>query len=246
MQPERYLLLDRKGRHGLMRVLVVEDEPKIAAFIQQGLQEEHYVVDLAADGEAALDLAAGVEYDLIVLDILLPKRDGLSVCRELRDDGVTTPVLMLTAKDTVDDRVTGLDSGADDYLVKPFAFKELLARLRALARRSPVVQGPVLQILDLTLDTIRHEVLRGGRRIELTPKEYSLLEYLLRHPQQVLSRTMIAERIGSYDFAGESNIVDVYIRNLRRKLDDPYPVKLIQTVRGLGYKVAEGGVDAAL
>ncbi len=229
-----------------MRVLVVEDEPKIAAFIRQGLQEELYVVDLAADGDAALDLAASMNYDLIVLDILLPHRDGLSVCRELRADGVTTPILLLTAKDTIDDRVTGLDSGADDYLVKPFAFKELLARLRALTRRGPVVQGAVLQIGDLTLDTIRHEVRRGGGRIDLTPKEYSLLEYLLRHPHQVLSRTMIAEQIGSYEFAGESNIVDVYIRNLRRKLDDPYAVKLIQTVRGLGYKVAEGSPDAAL
>ncbi len=229
-----------------MRVLVVEDEPKIAAFIRQGLQEELYVVDLAADGDAALDLAASMDYDLIVLDILLPHRDGLSVCRELRADGVATPILLLTAKDTIDDRVTGLDSGADDYLVKPFAFKELLARLRALTRRGPVVQEAVLQILDLTLDTIRHEVRRGTQRIDLTPKEYNLLEYLLRHPQQVLSRTMIAEQIGSYEFAGESNIVDVYIRNLRRKLDDPYPVKLIQTVRGLGYKVAEGRPDESL
>lgn len=228
-----------------MRVLVVEDEPKIAAFIKRGLLEEHYAVDVASDGEEALDRAAAAEYDLIVLDILLPKLDGVSVCRELRENGLRTPVLMLTAKDTVDDRVSGLDSGADDYLVKPFAFKELLARLRALARRPPAVQGTVLRVADLTLDTVSHQATRAGRSIELTAKEYSLLEYLMRNKNQVLTRTMIAEHIWNYDFYNESNVVDVYIRNLRRKLDDDFPQKVIHTVRGVGYKLGAGSATLA-
>jgi heavy metal response regulator len=223
-----------------MRVLVVEDEPKIAAFIQKGLQEERYAVDVAHDGEEALDWVDVAEYDLIVLDILLPKRNGISVCRELRRRGVRTPILMLTAKDAVDDRVAGLDSGADDYLVKPFAFKELLARLRALARRPPEVQATVLQVSDLRLDTVSHQATRAGRPIELTPKEYSLLEFLMRHPRQVLSRTQIAEHVWNYDFYNQSNIVDVYIRYLRRKIDDGFAPQLIHTVRGVGYKLAEG------
>jgi DNA-binding response OmpR family regulator len=177
---------------------------------------------------------------------MLPRRDGISVCRELRRRGVRTPVLMLTAKDTVDDRVAGLDSGADDYLVKPFAFKELLARLRALARRPATVAGPVLQLADLSLDTVRHEATRAGRPIELTPTEYRLLEVLLRHRNQALSRTMIAEHVWSYDFYSESNVVDVYIRNLRRKLDEGHSPKLIHTVRGVGYKLAEHADDDAL
>jgi heavy metal response regulator len=226
-----------------MRVLVVEDEPKISAFIRKGLEEEHYSVDVAGDGEEALDMAAAAEYDLIVLDILLPKLDGLSVCRELRQSGIRTPVLMLTAKDAVDDRVTGLDIGADDYLVKPFAFKELLARLRALTRRPPDVHGAVLELADLKLDTVSREARRGGQAVDLTPREYTLLEYMLRHPNQVLTRTMIAENIWGYDFYSESNVLDVYIRNLRRKLDDPYPVKLIHTIRGVGYKLSEGQAD---
>lgn len=229
-----------------MRILVVEDEPKIAAFIQKGLEEEQHVVDVVGDGEEALAWATGSAYDLLVLDVLLPRRDGISVCRELRRRGVRTPVLMLTAKDTVDDRVAGLDSGADDYLVKPFAFKELLARLRALARRPPTVAGPVLRLADLSLDTIRHEATRAGRLIELTPTEYRLLEVLMRHRNRALSRTMIAEHVWSYDFYRESNVVDVYIRNLRRKLDEGYSPKLIHTVRGVGYKLAESADDDAL
>jgi DNA-binding response OmpR family regulator len=229
----------------LMRVLVVEDEPKIAAFIHKGLEEEHYLVDVAHDGDEAMDRLAVVEYDLVVLDILLPGTDGLTVCRKLRKAGINTPVLMLTARDTVDDRVLGLDSGADDYLVKPFAFKELLARLRALSRRPLVVQGEVLHRADLSLDTARHEVRRGRELIDLTPKEFSLLEYLMRNPNQVLSRNMIAEYVWGYDFYTESNLVDVIIRNLRRKIDDNYPVKLIQTARGLGYKLAEGDNDGS-
>jgi DNA-binding response OmpR family regulator len=226
-----------------MRVLVVEDESKIAAFIQKGLQEEHYAVDVACDGEEALDWVAVAEYDLIVLDILLPKRNGISVCRELRQHGIRTPILMLTAKDTVDDRVVGLDSGADDYLVKPFAFKELLARLRALARRPPEVQATVLQVADLRLDTVSHQATRAGQLIDLTPKEYSLLEFLMRHRNQVVSRTMITEHVWNYDFYNQSNIVDVYVRYLRRKLDNGFAPKLIHTVRGVGYKLAEGDDD---
>ncbi|MDQ2809352.1 MAG: response regulator transcription factor [Chloroflexota bacterium] len=229
-----------------MRILVVEDEPKIAAFIQRGLEEEQYVVDVVEDGETAVAWASVTPYDLLVLDILLPLRDGLSVCRELRRRGIRTPVLMLTAKDTVDDRVAGLDSGADDYLVKPFAFKELLARLRALARRTPALTGPVLSLADLQLDTVRHQATRAGRPIELTAKEYALLELLLRHPHQVLSRTLIAEHVWSYDFYSQSNVVDVYIRNLRRKLDDGYTPKLIHTVRGVGYKLTEESEDDTL
>ncbi len=229
-----------------MRVLVVEDEPKISAFILKGLQEEQYVVDAAFDGETGLDMALTMEYDLIVLDILLPRRDGVSVCRELRQVGVRTPVLMLTAKDAVDDRVAGLNSGADDYLVKPFAFKELVARLRALSRRPPEVQGIILRVADLVLDPIRHQVTRDGQPIELAPKEYNVLEYLVRHPNQVLTRTMIGEHIWNYDVYSESNVLDVYIRNLRRKLDDNFSVKLIHTVRGVGYKLSDAGGDDAL
>jgi DNA-binding response OmpR family regulator len=222
-----------------MRILVVEDELRIAAFLQKGLEEKHYVVDLAFDGDEALDLVAAAPYDLIVLDLLLPQRDGVSVCREIRRRGLRTPILMLTAKDTVDDRVLGLDSGADDYLVKPFAFPELLARLRALLRRPPTLESPVLHLAGLTLDTRTHEVRRAGRPIELTSKEYLLLEYLLRHPNQVLSRPMIADHLWNYDSYSESNAVDVYIYNLRRKLDDDQTPRLIHTVRGLGYKLAE-------
>lgn len=223
-----------------MRVLVVEDELKIAAFIRKGLQEEYYAVDIAQDGEAGLECAVSVEYDLIILDISLPGLDGLSVCRELRRVCIETPVLMLTARDTVDDRVTGLDSGADDYLVKPFSFKELLARMRALSRRPPAVQDNVLQLADLQVDTMSHTVKRDSRPIELSPKEFSLLEFLLRHVNRVVTRTSIAEHVWDEEFYSESNVVDVYIRNLRRKIDDEYSLKLIHTVRGLGYKMAEG------
>ncbi len=223
-----------------MRVLVIEDELKIAAFIRKGLQEEYYAVDIAQDGEAGLECAVSVEYDLLILDISLPGLDGLSVCRELRRVGIDTPVLMLTARDTVDDRVTGLDSGADDYLVKPFSFKELLARMRALSRRPPAVQDNVLQLADLQVDTMSHTVKRDSRPIELSPKEFSLLEFLLRHVNRVVTRTSIAEHVWDEEFYSESNVVDVYIRNLRRKIDDEYPLKLIHTVRGLGYKMAEG------
>jgi len=220
-----------------MRILVVEDERRITAFIKRGLEEEHYAVDVAYDGEEALDWAAVVDYDLIVLDVLLPKKDGIEVCRELRAQGNKVPILMLTARDAIEDRVQGLDSGADDYLVKPFAFQELLARIRALLRRSGEIKTTRLQVGDLLLDTLTHRATRGGQVIELTAREYALLEFLMRHPGQVLSRTQIAEHVWNYDFFTTSNVVDVYIRYLRRKIDKGFEIKLLQTVRGVGYKI---------
>jgi heavy metal response regulator len=220
-----------------MRILVVEDERRIASFIKQGLEEERYAVDVVYDGEEALDWVDAADYDLIVLDVLIPKKDGIQVCRELRTQGNKVPILMLTARDAIEDRVRGLDSGADDYLVKPFAFQELLARIRALLRRSGEVKIPRLQVGDLVLDTIAHRATRSGRVIELTAREYALLEFLMRHPGQVLSRTQIAEHVWNYDFFSTSNVVDVYIRYLRRKVDKGFEIKLIQTVRGVGYKI---------
>jgi heavy metal response regulator len=220
-----------------MRILLVEDEARVASFIRKGLEEELYIVDVACDGIEALDTAFAAEYDLIILDVRLPMRDGISVCRELRAQQNKTPILMLTARDTVDDRVRGLDAGADDYLVKPFAFQELLARLRALARRPAVVQDHILRVENLTLDTRTHKARRGAQSIELSAREYRLLEFLMRHPGQVLARTQIAEQLWGYGFDVNSNIVDVYIRYLRRKVDDPFEPNLIQTVRGVGYKL---------
>jgi heavy metal response regulator len=227
-----------------MRILVVEDEPGIARFIRQGLSEAGYAVDVASDGEEGLDYALAAPYDLLVLDILLPKMDGLRLLRELRERGMRTPVLLLTARDTVEDRVQGLDSGADDYLVKPFAFPELLARVRALLRRPPLQSNPVLRVGDLELDTVRREVRRAGRRIDLSPREFSLLEYLMRHPNQVLTRTQIAEHIWNFDFYAESNVVDVYIGYLRRKIDRGFDRPLIHTVRGVGYRLSAEEEDA--
>ena len=222
-----------------MRILLVEDERRIADFIRKGLSECGYAVDVASDGEEALDWPEVAEFDIIILDVMLPVRDGIEVCRELRRRRVQTPILMLTARDAVEDRVRGLDSGADDYLVKPFAFAELLARLRALARREPSVSGTRLQAGDLTLDTATREVSRQDQSIALTSKEYALLEYLMRHPNQVLTRTMIAEHVWNYDFDNATNVIDVHIRNLRRKIDDPFPRKLIHTVRGAGYRLSD-------
>lgn len=221
-----------------MRVLVVEDEERIAEFIRKGLTEHGYAVDVARDGGEALDWAEIAEFDLIVLDVLLPVRNGLDVCRKLRARGLRTPVLMLTARDAVEDRVAGLDSGADDYLAKPFAFAELLARLRALARRPPQVQAPVIAVGDLVLDTGTREVTRAGAGVELTTKEFALLEYLMRHPEQVLTRTMIAEHVWNYDFDNATNVIDVHVKNLRRKVDGDSEVRLIQTVRGAGYRIS--------
>jgi heavy metal response regulator len=221
-----------------MRVLVVEDERRIADFISRGLSEQGYAVDVAYDGDEALDWLAVADFDVIILDVMLPVRDGIEVCRTLRERGLRTPILMLTARDAVEDRVRGLDSGADDYLVKPFAFAELVARLRALTRREPAALGTVLQVGDLILDITTREVSRQGMSLELTSKEYALLEYLMRHPNQVLTRTMIAEHVWNYDFDNATNVIDVHIRNLRRKIDDPFPTKLIQTVRGAGYRIS--------
>jgi DNA-binding response OmpR family regulator len=229
-----------------VHVLIVEDERRIAAYVKRGLEEEGYAVDVASSGREALDWASGVPFDAIVLDLLLPEMDGLSVCRELRARGARTPILMLTARDGVDDRVAGLDAGADDYLVKPFALKELLARLRALTRRTddqPRVS--VLQIADLTLDTLTHRVERAGQRIALTAKEMAVLECLMREPERVLTRTQIAEHVWNYDVFNHSNVVDVYIRNLRRKLDDGAGLKLIHTVRGAGYRLSTEQDDGA-
>jgi heavy metal response regulator len=222
-----------------MRSLLVEDERRISAYVKRGLQEAGYAVDAVYSGREALDWTEAASYDIIILDILLPELDGISACRELRRRGDRTPVLMLTARDTVDDRVTGLDAGADDYLVKPFAMKELLARLRALSRRSSEQpESSVLQVADLTLDTRTHQVRRAGRRIEMTAKEYAVLECLLREPGRVLTRSVIAEHVWNYDTFNQSNVVDVYIRNLRRKVDDPFDKKLIRTLRGVGYSIS--------
>ncbi len=227
-----------------MRVLVVEDEPGIAQFIRQGLSEAGYAVDVAHDGHEGLDYAFVAEYDVLVLDILLPKLDGLRVLRVLRDRGVKTPVLLLTAKDTVEDRVRGLDVGADDYLVKPFAFPELVARLRALLRRPPLQMDPILHLGDLTMDTARREVRRGGRLIELSPREFTLLAYLMRHPRQVLTRTQITEHVWNFDFFSDSNVVDVYIGYLRRKIDRGFDRPLLHTVRGVGYRLSDATDEA--
>ena len=226
-----------------MRVLVVEDESSIAQFVRQGLSEAGYAIDLAWDGQEGLDYALAAEYDAIVLDILLPKMDGLRLLQELRARGCKTPVLLLTARDTVEDRVAGLDSGADDYLVKPFAFPELLARLRAVLRRPPLQVEPILRAADLELDTARREVRRSGRLIELSAREFALLEYLLRHCNQVLTRTQIAEHVWNFDFYNESNVIDVYIGYLRRKIDQGFEPSLLHTVRGVGYRLSAEAAD---
>ena len=219
-----------------MRVLVVEDQLNVSNYIKRALEEQGYAVDLARTGQEALDWAEVVEFDLIVLDIMLPEIDGITVCRRLRRQGNQAAILMLTARDTVDDRVIGLDAGADDYLVKPFELKELLARLRALARRY-TAKTSTLQVADLSLDPRTRVVMRSNTLITLTAKEYAILECLMREPGCVLTRTEIAESVWNYDVYNQSNVVDVYIRNLRRKLDDPFDQKLIHTVRGAGYRL---------
>ncbi len=223
-----------------MRVLIVEDEHKIAAFIKRGLEENAYAVDVAYDGEEGYEWAQNFPYDIIILDVMLPKLDGVALCKRLRAKGGNASVLMLTAKDAVEDRVAGLDAGADDYLVKPFAFQELLARLRALRRRGGDQRTTQLRVADLTLDLVTHLAERDDQSIDLTTKEFALLELFMRHPNQILSRTVIAEHVWDYDFYSQSNIVDVYVRYLRKKIDDPFDEKLIQTVRGAGYRLAEG------
>lgn len=227
-----------------MRLLVVEDEPGIAQFVRQGLGEAGYAVDVACDGNEGLDYALAARYDAVVLDILLPGIDGLTLLKRLRDHGVRVPVLLLTARDGVDDRIAGLDSGADDYLTKPFAFGELLARIRALLRRPPLQAEPILRVHDLELDIARRAVRRRDRHIDLSPREFMLLEYLMRHPGQILTRTQIIQHIWNFDFANESNVVDVYIGYLRRKVDRGSDRPLIHTLRGVGYRL-DGDTDGA-
>jgi two-component system, OmpR family, response regulator len=228
-----------------VRVLVVEDETKMAGLLQRGLQEEGYAVDVAGDGREALWLATENPYDAIVLDVMLPDLDGFEVCRKLRETRRWSPVLMLTARDAVHDRVAGLDAGADDYLTKPFSFAEFLARLRALFRRGAPDRPTVLENGDLILDPATRRVARDGRHIDLTAREFSLLEYLMRHPGEVLSRTRLIEHVWDFAFEGDSNVVDVYIRYLREKVDRPFGRDSIETVRGAGYRLREEPPDAA-
>ena len=225
-----------------MRVLIVEDETKMAALLQRGLREDGVAADIAAAGEDAVWMAGATDYDAIVLDVMLPGIDGFDVCRRLRADGIRSPVLMLTARDAVDDRVRGLDTGADDYLVKPFSFAELSARLRALTRRGPVDRAPVLAVGDLSLDPATRQVRRGGTEIGLSAREFALLETLMRHPGQVLDRLQLLDHVWDGDYENRSNVIDVYIRYLREKVDRPFGVASIETVRGAGYRLrADGG-----
>ncbi len=222
-----------------MRILVIEDEKKVASFIQRGLEAELYHVDVAHDGEAGLLQLFDNEYDALILDVMLPKRDGLSVLREMRTRKLAIPVLMLTARDTVTDKVTGLDQGADDYLTKPFAFEELLARLRALLRRGSSTAPPELTLADLQLDLVTHQVARAGKRIDLTAKEFALLEFFLRQPGRVLSRALIAQHVWGVDFDTFTNVIDVYVNYLRKKIDAEFEPKLLHTIRGVGYVMKE-------
>ncbi|MCU1273578.1 MAG: DNA-binding response regulator [Bryobacterales bacterium] len=226
-----------------MRILLVEDEPRVAAFIAKGLREQAYAIDVARDGEQALYFAAVNAYDLLILDVMLPVKDGYAVCRELRRAGTRTPILMLTARDAVDDRVTGLDCGADDYLTKPFDFKELLARLRALSRRSAEVRPAVLRVADLILNTANHAVSRAGKPVSLTAKEYALLEFLVLNENRIVNREQIAQHVWDENFDPFSNIIDVYVRRLRTKVDAGFDRPLINTRRGEGYILtAESGI----
>ena len=220
-----------------MRVLVVEDSRRLAGIVKRGLLEEGYAVDNAYDGEEAEYMAETTPFDMIILDIMLPKKDGLAVCRDLRAKNVNTPILMLTAKDSVEDKVAGLDCGADDYVVKPFAFSELLARIRALLRREVLPKVQKYQVGDLSLDPQSREVWRDGAQLELTAKEYAILEYFMRRPNAVVTRTMLGESVWDYEFDGLSNIIDVYVRRIRQKLDREGQASLIQTVRGAGYRL---------
>jgi len=220
-----------------MRVLLVEDNRRLSNSLKASLADDGYAVDVAYDGVEGQELAEMTPYDVIILDIMLPRRDGLEVCRELRNQRINTPILMLTARDAIEDRVKGLDSGADDYLVKPFAIDELHARLRALLRRESSDKTGLLTIADLVLDPAAHTISRNSVPIELTAKEFALLEYLMRNPNRLITRQMVENHVWSYDYEGASNVVDVYIRRLRRKIDEHYDLKLIETVRGAGYRM---------
>ncbi len=220
-----------------MRILVVEDEEKMAGLIRRGLREEGMAVDVAERGEDALWMAGSTEFDAIILDLMLPGIDGFETCRRLRDDGVWAPILMLTARDAVEDRVAGLDHGADDYLLKPFSFAELLARLRALVRRGQGERPAVLEVGDLRLDPATHRVSRDGTEISLSAKEFALLEVFMRHPGEAISRFQLLEHAWDYDYENRSNVVDVYVRYLREKIDRPFGTKSIETVRGVGYRL---------
>jgi two-component system, OmpR family, copper resistance phosphate regulon response regulator CusR len=227
-----------------MRVLLVEDEPRVAHFITKGLREQSFAVDVAADGEEALYKVSISEYDLIILDVMLPIIDGYRVCRDLRQQEIKTPILMLTARDSIDDRVIGLDSGADDYLVKPFDFKELLARIRALLRRTKELHTATLRVADLILNTANHLVMRGGRSINLTAKEYALLEFFVLRENQIVGREEIAEHVWDENFDPFSNVIDVYVLRLRKKIDEGFDKPLIHTKRGEGYLFSAEAEDS--
>lgn len=218
-----------------MRILLVEDDKRVSSFIRRGLREEDYTVDVAEDGEQGLFLAQTGEYDLMILDLMLPKRSGLDMLQTLRSDKMATPILILTAKDEVEDKVKGLHAGADDYLTKPFKFEELLARIHALLRRRGDMLPTVLRVGNLELDTLRHRVTRAGRELKLTSREYALLEFLMRHTNEVVTRTMISEHVWEHDFDSLTNVIDVHVARLRRKVDDDFPTKLLQTIHGKGY-----------
>jgi len=223
-----------------LKILVVEDEKKVAHFVKKGLLEEGYAVDVVHNGKDGLNFAADQSYDLIILDIYLPGIDGLTILKKLRDEKVKTPVLLLTVRATIEDKVLGLDAGADDYLTKPFAFEELIARVRALLRRTRDADATVIQVADLTLDPVRRTAARRGEEIILTLKEFSLLEYFMRNTGRVLTRTMITDHVWNYDFDTETNVIDVYVNYLRKKIDAGHGVKLIHTVRGVGYILKTG------
>ncbi len=218
-----------------MRILLVEDEKKVATFIKKGLEEEFYIVDVAFDGKEGLKLAFSQEYDLMIFDVMLPFKDGITLVKELRNEKITVPILLLTAKVSLDNKIEGLDSGADDYLTKPFAFEELIARVRALLRRNTPEKSILLKVNDLVLDTQTHIVKRDSAEIILTPKEYSILEYLMRNKNKVISRTVLSEHVYDYHFDTDTNVIDVYINKLRNKIDRGFKTQLLHTVRGVGY-----------
>ncbi|MCW8805807.1 MAG: response regulator transcription factor [Ignavibacteriaceae bacterium] len=222
-----------------MKILVVEDEKKVASFLKKGLEQEYYTVDVAHEGRAGLDLSLTEDYDMIILDIMLPLMDGITVLKEIRNAKLDVPVLMLTAKDSTENKVEGLDSGADDYLAKPFALEELLARVRALIRRKEKVKNLILSAEDLTLDTQTHKVKKGEIEINLTPKEYSILEYLLRNKNHVVSRMKLTEHVYEYQFDPDTNVIDVYINKLRNKIDKDSEQRILHTIRGIGYMIKE-------